>query len=42
MDYTADTVYFLDIFIQLRTGYLEQGRVNRSNRIELEILVFFL
>lgn len=25
MDYIADTVYFLDIFIQFRTGYLEQG-----------------
>ncbi|CAF3409317.1 unnamed protein product [Rotaria sp. Silwood1] len=27
MDYTADTIYFLDIFIQFRTGYLEQGEV---------------
>lgn len=26
MDYTADTMYFVDIFIQLRTGYLEQGK----------------
>ncbi|CAF0775118.1 unnamed protein product [Rotaria sordida] len=25
MDYLADAIYFLDIFIQLRTGYLEQG-----------------
>ena len=25
MDYSADTMYFLDIFIQFRTGYLEQG-----------------
>ncbi|CAF2401411.1 unnamed protein product [Rotaria sp. Silwood2] len=27
MDYIADTIYFLDIFIQFRTGYLEQGIV---------------
>jgi hypothetical protein len=41
MDYSADTMYFLDIFIQFRTGYLEQGisdsfysRLNRLfNRI---------
>ena len=25
MDYTSDAMYFLDIFIQFRTGYLEQG-----------------
>ena len=25
LDYTADAMYFIDIFIQLRTGYLEQG-----------------
>jgi hypothetical protein len=25
IDYIADTIYFLDIVIQFRTGYLEQG-----------------
>ncbi|CAF1011807.1 unnamed protein product [Adineta steineri] len=25
MDYIADSIYFIDIFIQFRTGYLEQG-----------------
>jgi hypothetical protein len=25
MDYAADTMYFIDIAIQFRTGYLEQG-----------------
>ncbi len=27
-DYVADTIYFLDIAIQFRTGYLEQGMRN--------------
>ncbi len=31
MDYTADTMYFLDILIQFRTGYLEQGIRNSLN-----------
>lgn len=26
MDYLADSFYFLDIFVQFRTGYLEQGK----------------
>ena len=26
MDYLADAMYFIDIAIQFRTGYLEQGR----------------
>ena len=25
MDYTSDSIYMLDIIIQFRTGYLEQG-----------------
>ena len=36
MDYTSDTMYFLDIFIQLRTGYLEQGTTNgRGGSVEM-------
>jgi hypothetical protein len=31
VDYLADTMYFLDIAIQFRTGYLEQGMKNRIN-----------
>lgn len=34
MDYIADSVYFLDIFIQLRTGYLEQGKRKRKRMVE--------
>lgn len=32
MDYVADTIYFLDIGIQFRTGYLEQGKSNSAKR----------
>ncbi len=31
IDYLADTMYFVDIAIQFRTGYLEQGMINRLN-----------
>jgi hypothetical protein len=27
-DYLADTIYFLDIAIQFRTGYLQQGTIH--------------
>lgn len=40
MDYTADTVYFLDIFIQLRTGYLEQGKRRKRKRMMMIIVLF--
>ena len=26
LDYVADTIYLLDIVVQFRTGYLEQGK----------------
>jgi len=28
IDYIADSMYFVDIFIQFRTGYLEQGIID--------------
>ena len=35
IDYLADSVYFLDIAIQFRTGYLEQGKRIQKRRLEL-------
>jgi hypothetical protein len=39
MDYIADTMYFLDIFIQLRTGYLEQG-IRNSSESRNKLIIF--
>lgn len=35
-DYTSDTFVILDILVQFRTGYLEQGKRQRTNDIATE------
>lgn len=50
IDYIADSMYFIDIFIQFRTGYLEQGNENERiySLIQFEVklrddlIVFFV
>ena len=40
IDYVADGIYFLDIAIQFRTGYLEQGKTNKKKHDD-KIHIFF-
>lgn len=47
MDYIADGIYFVDIAIQFRTGYLEQGKSqsrlrHSENRLVRNCINFFI